>query len=92
MTHAFDTLRRLESGGRLEDCVVRASGKGIMNGSQTVYGRCIKRFNRSFLEFCGGETGRESLRIPMHNIQSIEHSSRLIFIKKKVIERIYFRH
>jgi hypothetical protein len=88
---AYDLLNRLKSEGSLGACSLLISDPGSLRKTRNVFGRDIRRITLSRIEFLGGETGHETLSVPMDSILEIECGGRILFRKKKRIERIYPR-
>jgi len=88
---AYDVLSRLKAEGRLFDCVIEVADKGSPSGRKAVFGKDIIELGRSRIVFLGGETGNEKLAAPMEAVQEIFCSDKVIWRKKRRIERIYPR-
>ena len=88
---AYDLLSKLKADGTLSGCSIVVSDKDSLRNSRTVFGRDIRRITTSRIELLGGETGHERFSIPMDSIQEIRLRNRVIYRKKKRIERIYPR-
>jgi len=88
---AYDLLSKLKADGTLCSCSIVVSDKDSLRNSRTVFGRDIKRITTSRIELLGGETGQETLSVPMDSVQEIRLKSQVLYRKKKRIERIYPR-
>jgi len=87
----YDVLIKLKAQGLLDGCSIAVSDKDSMRRHRTILGRDIARVTRSSIEFRGGETGHEILSVPIESILEIEYGGKVIYRKKKRIERIYPR-
>ena len=88
---AYDLLSRLMADGSIGECSITVSDNGSLRRHRTIFGRDITRFTRSGIELSGGETGHERLTVPIESVQEIKSGRRIVFARKKRIERIYPR-
>ena len=88
---AYDVLSKLKREGILGGCSILVSDDSSPRGSRRIFGRDITAVSLSCISFKGGETGHESLSAPINSVLEIESGGRVIYRKKKRIERIYPR-
>jgi uncharacterized protein (UPF0248 family) len=87
----YDMLKRLVSEGRLSECSITVIHRHSANGRKTIHGRDIVDVSRAWIEYMGGEAGRERLKAPLDAVLGIEFNCKPIFRRKKRIERVYPR-
>jgi hypothetical protein len=86
-----DLLRKLQIEGSLKKCSILIPDDSMPRKSRRIFGRDITGINLSRIDFNGGETGHETLSIPIGSVLEIERGGRILYRKKKRIERIYPR-
>jgi uncharacterized protein (UPF0248 family) len=88
---AYSVLNKLKSEGVLRNCSITVSDSDSFRRHKTIFGRDVVRITVSGIELLGGETGHESLSVPINSVQEIRSGGRVVYRKKKRIERIYPR-
>lgn len=88
---AYDVLRKLERTGKLVHSLLLVADRNSLDGKRRVPGSLVREVQRSFISIDSGETGHETLRIPLDRIIEIRSGRRIVFRKGKRIERIYPR-
>ena len=91
MAQVRNVLKRIADEGKLKDCSIMVSVRGTGAESGMIYGRDVTGLTRSCIEHAGGESGYEKLATLLERILEIELDGRVVFRKKKRIERIYPR-
>lgn len=79
----------MKADGSIQECSILVSDENMPRKSRRVFGRDIMRITLSRVEFNGGETGHERLSVPMDSVLEIERKGRVIYRRKKRIEKIY---
>ena len=85
MVMVYDILNRLLQEDKLRDKTIILSDKTIIPGGR------IFEINRSSVKYYGGESNQEEFSIPIEKIMEIRQNERIIFKRKKRIEKIYPR-
>ena len=88
---AYGVLKRLESGRKLGRCLITLSRKDTAGKREYVHGGSITSISRSRIFFAAGEAGREEFSAPLESVLEITLDGRVLFRKKKRIEKIYPR-
>lgn len=87
----YDLLRKLISDGKLEDCSITIAHISSEDRKRTILGRDVESIRHDGVEYKGGETGQEVFSVPLKSIIGIELDGKVLYRKKKNIEKIYPR-
>jgi hypothetical protein len=88
---AYDVLSKLKAEGRLFDCVIEVADESLPGKKKAVFGKDVIELSRSNILFLGGETGHERISVPIESVLEIFCSDKVLFRKKRRIDRIYPR-
>ena len=87
----YDMLKKLKSSGKLKDCSITIAHQASASKTRTIHGRDVTDIRMNGVEYVGGEAGKERFMVPLKSILGIELGGRLVYRKKKTIEKIYPR-
>ena len=87
----YDMLKKLLIEGKLKDCSITVAHGASASKTRTIHGRDVVQVSRSGIEYRGGEAGKERFNVPLKSILGVEFGGRLVYRKKKQVERIYPR-
>ncbi len=81
----YDILHGFLKNDAIRDKIIVFSDKSIVTGGSVI------EINRSYIKFYGGESSYEEFEVPLENIVEIRKNEKVIFRKKKRIQKIYPR-
>ena len=85
MVMVYDVLNRLMQSDSLRDKII------VLKDKSVILGGSIFDVTRSHINFYGGESNCEELTMPIENITEIRQNERVIFKRKKRVEKVYPR-
>jgi uncharacterized protein (UPF0248 family) len=88
---AYDILNKMKQEGVLNDCIITIAHPISASKTRAISGRDVTGIGKSGIEYRGGEAGCEILHVPLKSILGIERDGRVVYRKKKSIEKIYPR-